>query len=141
MGDVYLQIWNKAHTFDANKSTAITWLLMICRSRSLDALRRIKNLKQWVNAEAILLDLSDSIEPFDLLITLDSQSEIHTALMCLSASQRQIISLAYFRGYSHQQLSNFTGMPLGTVKTELRQAKKRLASFMNIAAIKTREVS
>ena len=141
MGDVYLQIWNKAHTFDANKSTAITWLLMICRSRSLDALRRIKNLKQWVNAEAILLDLSDSIEPFDLLITLDSQSEIHTALMCLSASQRQIISLAYFRGYSHQQLSNFIGMPLGTVKTELRQAKKRLASFMNIAAIKTREVS
>jgi RNA polymerase sigma-70 factor (ECF subfamily) len=138
---VYLQVWHKAHTFNIEKGTVIAWLLMICRSRSLDALRRIKNLKQWVNSEEILLDLSDSIEPFDLLITLDSQSKIHTALMCLSESQRQIISLAYFRGYSHQQLANFTGMPLGTVKTELRQAKKRLASFINVAAIKTREVS
>ena len=134
-------MWNKAHTFDADKSSAMTWLLMICRSRSLDALRKIKNLKKWVHAEEILLDLTDSIEPFDLLNTLDSKSKIHTALMCLSESQRQIISLSYFRGYSHQQLANFTGMPLGTVKTALRQAKKRLASFMTVATIKTREVS
>ena len=141
VGDVYLQVWNSAVKFDSERGNAITWLLMICRSRSLDALRRVKNLKNWVNMDEFLIDSRDAIEPFDLLVTLDSKSEIHTALMCLSESKRQLISLAYFRGYSHQQLARFTALPLGTVKTELRQAKKHLSSFMNLAAIKPQEVS
>lgn len=135
VSDVYLQVWEQAANFRHHKGKVMTWLLMICRSRALDALRRIKYMKQWLEydeaSDESCSDHFEDKEPYDLLVVLDYETEIHSALMQLKESQRQLISLAYFRGYSHQQLSDFMGIPLGTVKSEIRQAKQVLSRFIN----------
>lgn len=135
VSDVYLQVWEQAANFSNQKGKAITWLLMMCRSRALDAIRRVKYMKQWLEydeeSDETLTDNFADKEPYDLLVVLDYETTIHSALMQLKESQRQLISLAYFRGYSHQQLSDFMGIPLGTVKSEIRQAKQLLSRFIN----------
>jgi len=135
VSDVYLQVWEQAASFSKQKGKVMTWLLMMCRSRALDAIRRVKYMKQWLEydeeSDETLTDHFEDREPYDLLVVLDYETEIHSALMQLKESQRQLISLAYFRGYSHQQLSDFMGIPLGTVKSEIRQAKQILSRFIN----------
>ena len=66
----------------------------------------------------------------DLLIAVEEHSAVHAALDRLESGQRQLLALAYFRGYTHGELAQFTGIPLGTVKTQLRRTLIKLKEFM-----------
>ena len=122
VSDVYLQVWRQADRFDPSRGNAFAWLTIICRSRALDTLRK-NNTSPTANAERIsdINELESTEFPQDLLLAVERSSAIHDALSKLEPHQRQLLALAYFRGYSHSELAQFTGMPLGTVKTQLRR--------------------
>lgn len=125
VGDVFLQVWNKAQDFDSGRAVPIAWMLMICRSRSLDILRKEKKTET--------VELLDSYQKNDQEIckstphqnteSLQLSKRISTALSILNEKQRLMIYLAFFKGLSHQEISNYTGEPLGTVKTNIRRAQ------------------
>lgn len=136
VSDVYLQIWHQADRFDPVRGNAMAWLTVLCRSRALDTVRR-NNAAPTTHALP-MSEIPEPVEvefPQDLLIAIEDESVVHHALEQLRPEHRQLLALAYFRGYSHSELAAFTGMPIGTVKTQLRRTVQKMKELV-IAAQK-----
>lgn len=132
VSDVYLQVWQKAASYSSERGNVIAWLCVLCRSRALDALRRNNTaIQQAVVVQDSVPELTDNCEPVDLLHAVEQGSAVHTALGKLTEQQRQLVGLAYFRGYTHSELAAMTDMPVGTVKTHLHRAMIRLKELMS----------
>lgn len=118
--DVYLKVWSRAGRFDRAKASPITWLCVIARNTAIDYLRKAGRLKEVAddgipeieddapNADAMLCDAEDSER---LKICLDGLQDDH----------RRCIRMAFFRGYTHSELSQKLEVPLGTLKSWIRR--------------------
>lgn len=121
--DVYVQVWHSAATYDAHRSSPLGWVLMICRSRALDSLRRAD--KAIVDPDPTeRLDATTELVPGlqDLLQATQEHTALHVALAKLRPQQRQFLSLAFFSGLSHAEIAAQTNLPLGTIKSQIRRA-------------------
>lgn len=126
--DTYHQAWRQAQGYDPARAGPLTWLVMMGRSRALDALRARDPAMLHEAPEELLdeADLAQGSDPLDLLSALQSNHAVHAAVSRLGAAQRQMIALAFFRGMSHQEIAEQTGVPLGTVKSQIRRALEAL---------------
>jgi RNA polymerase sigma-70 factor (ECF subfamily) len=121
--DTFWQVWRQAPRFDPERGPAKAWIMTIARSRALDALRRIELNECSLEPETLaLLEASDDDIPPDLLVAMQQKHQLHTALASLDSMPRQLVSLAFFRGLSHDEIAGHTGLPLGTVKSHIRRA-------------------
>ena len=131
VSDVYLQVWRQANRFDTLRGNVLAWLTVLCRSRALDTMRKVSATPTSGAVPISEMPEAETTEfPQDLLIAVEQQSAVHAALEKLEPNQRQLLALAYFRGYSHRELADFTGMPLGTVKTQLRRTLAKLKELV-----------
>lgn len=132
VSDVYFQVWKQAERFDAARGSVLTWLLTICRSRAIDYLRRRDRAELHPNPENLRPDLMASEDdPQNLLAAIERNIALYATLETLTPLQRQLISLAFFRGYSHQEISHHTGLPLGSVKSHIRKALHALHQLLD----------
>jgi RNA polymerase sigma factor (sigma-70 family) len=125
--DVYVQIWRSAASYDPLRGAPLGWVLTICRSRAIDALRRADSA--IVDADPTeRLDAIVQHQPGlqDLLQASQDNAALHAALTRLRPEQRQILGLAFFRGLTHPEIVAATGLPLGTVKSHIRRALSTL---------------
>jgi RNA polymerase sigma-70 factor (ECF subfamily) len=130
LADCYFQAWREASRFDAGRGSALTWLLTMARSRALDRLRQ-ETLRHGglSGAPAFEADESQACEgpgPEALLESVESNCRLHAALAGLSATERWVLGLAYFRDHSHSEIATLTGLPLGTVKSHVTRAQQKL---------------
>lgn len=129
--DTFWQVWRQAPRFDPERGSAIAWVMTIARSRALDALRRIEPKECKLEPEALaLFEASDHDIPQDLLMAMQQGHQLHAALASLDAMPRQLVSLAFFRGLSHDEIAGHTGLPLGTVKSHIRRALLTLQQIL-----------
>jgi RNA polymerase sigma-70 factor (ECF subfamily) len=133
--DTYWQVWRQAPRFDAERGRPITWLLAIARSRAIDALRREQRflhdaLPEDDEADAAGLSDARALPPQDLLEAARGQAHVHAALASLEPCSRQLVSLAFFRGLTHEEIAEQQGLPLGTVKSLIRRALQQLRRVM-----------
>ncbi len=130
--DVYWQAWRNAKQFDPVRGRAMTWLLTICRTRALDALRR-RDPAELSDDPSALIEAAGvpAAGPYDALVAMESETHIAQALQHLPAKQRQLIGLAFFRGMSHQEIADWSGLALGTVKTQIRTALQSLKAHLD----------
>ena len=139
--DTFWQIWRQAPRFDAERGSAMAWIMTIARSRALDALRRADPAECREDA-ADLADsadvadcaaggLSSRDDPQDLLSAVQQGHRLHAALARLEPLPRQLVALAFFRGLSHEEIAGQTGLPLGTVKSHIRRALIRLRDLLD----------
>ena len=116
-------MWQQAADYDPLRSAPVAWLLMICRSRALDALRRadkaISEPDPFDRADACVPQLPDL---HDRLQVTRDHAALHAAISRLRPACRQLLGLAYFRGMTHAELVIHTGIPLGTIKSQLRRS-------------------
>ena len=129
--DVYLQVWRQADRFDPERGSAIAWIMTITRSRALDAVRRVAT--SAAKTEELgrgATEQDDQLSMHDLLDVTHRESSLHRALQRLGGAERQLLALAYFRGYTHKQLAGITNQPLGTVKTRIRRTLIKLKEIM-----------
>lgn len=133
VGDVYLQVWRKAGNYNAERAAPIGWLLMICRSRALDKLRREKSatMNQYQDDEQRDFQDENIKEPLDDMMSTEISEQVSAALQVLNKNQRQTLALAFYRGMSHQQISVYTDQPLGTVKSNIRRAQDVLRNVLD----------
>ena len=135
--DTYMQAWQEIAKFDCARGPVMAWLMMICRSRAIDALRRLDEAE--LHAEPELMrsgaDLANN-SPLDLLLLLERESDIHTAMHNLNALQRQLIALAFFKGYTHEEIALQMHMPLGSVKSNIKRAQNKLKEERKLALLK-----
>lgn len=133
--DTYWQVWRQCERFDAARGRPLTWLLAMARSRAIDALRR-QERKLHVSLDddeqAALCD-EDGAGPPDLLAATHGQHLLHRALAALEPQPRQLIALAFFRGLTHEEIAACTGLPLGTVKSQIRRSLQALRQWLDEA--------
>jgi RNA polymerase sigma-70 factor (ECF subfamily) len=124
--ETYAQAWETAERFDPARASVTGWLLMICRSRALDLLR--KRRARGENHDLAGFERVDDElhRPDELLSLMQRNSRVHAALSALAPERRQLVSLAFLRDLTHQEIAEATGMPLGTVKSHLRRALGQL---------------
>lgn len=121
--DVYMQVWQQAGRFDANRGKPLTWLLTICRSRALDYLRRDDRAVSHPEPESLMAEPYDErADPHNMLQAVQRNSRLYRMLDQLLPVQRQLLALAFFRGLTHQEIADHTHLPLGTVKSHVRKA-------------------
>ncbi len=123
MAEVYWQAWRTAASFDAGRGNALTWLLMICRSRALDALRAQDSVQAMGDHDE---RVDDAADPLDLLAATERGSQAHAILATLAPRERQMLALAFFRDLSHADIAEHLQLPLGTVKSCLRRTLQSL---------------
>lgn len=123
--ETFLVLWQKGHLYVPERGALLTWLYRICRNVCLDRLRRPETRREI--ASSLLLAAESSREaspgPQD---TGQMQIRVNEALAQLSAADRELLEEAFFRGSSHSQIAAMRKLPLGTVKTRIASALKRL---------------
>ncbi len=139
MQDCYVKIWQKAGTFDGDKGSPLTWMLAIARYRALDLLR-IKR------PEVVMPDADDDFSLPPMALADESQdplarteetqgvAKMREGLNQLPEEQRTAVLLAYYEGYTHQELAKRMNAPLGTVKSWVRRGLARLQEFLDESA-------
>lgn len=130
--DVFWQVWREAPRFDAERGRVLTWLLAIARSRAIDALRRQERVRCHEQAgDESLEDYGDDQaedDPQDLIAASQHHQRLHAVLAALDPLPRQLLSLAFFRGCTHEEIATQTGIALGTVKSQIRRSLSALRS-------------
>jgi RNA polymerase sigma-70 factor, ECF subfamily len=132
--DVFLKVWRSSNTFDPSRGSFSTWLYRVTRSCALDLYRkRAHKVHPVPEGESYLATARDSSKgPQEVVDESWLSWRVSRALEVLDAPHREVIELAYFRGLSQREVSERTGMPLGTVKSRTASAFKRLRGELAI---------
>ncbi len=131
--DVFMTLWRKHETFDPARGALKAWLCQVTRRRALNLLRsRGRGAK--ASDEAVEEIADEALEPDEALWKAHRQSALHAAVDALPESQRRALSLAYFDELTQEQVAAVLRVPLGTTKTRIRLAMRRLAPALAVLA-------
>ncbi len=126
--DVYMQIWNKAPSFDPEMGLAFSWSMSIVRNRCIDRLRSRQRRSR------VMVETNDGevAEPHvetciaERALATDEQEAVRVALGTLPEDQKRAIEMAFFGGLSHHEIAAALSQPLGTVKARIRRGMLKL---------------
>jgi len=126
----FINIWRRAGSFSNSRGSARTWIMAVVHHRSIDIGRK----RRGITPRELPLELERMPEaPNDtwaeFVNTLDGDS-IRECLDQIPKEQREAIQLAYFDGYTQPEISESTGIPLGTVKGRIRIGMASLRSLL-----------
>jgi len=124
--EVMMTVWRKAAQFDRRQSSVSTWLYTIARNRRIDVLRREKFPDY--DPDDPMLQPSQTEQPDDAVAAAQCDEQVRAALETLPAEQAELIQLAFYKGWSHSEIAASQNLPLGTVKSRLRLAFRKLRS-------------
>jgi RNA polymerase sigma-70 factor (ECF subfamily) len=126
--DCFLKIWQKSETYEAARGAPLTWLLSIARYRALDLLRvKRPEIEMPEEGEEPPLSMADPGEdPLKRAQETEGVGRLADCLAGLQEEQRRCLLLAYYEGYTHQELAQVLRAPLGTVKSWVRRGLSRL---------------
>lgn len=129
--DAFVSVWQKASTYDPRHGRVRSWLLQIVRNRAIDELRRQRSPVRNQNLHQPLDGATGphpgaSVTEADASLITELRSIVRGALKTLPEDQKKVVEMAYFEGLSQREISERTGLPLGTVKTRNRLALMRL---------------
>ncbi len=134
--DVFMTLWKKHDSFDPARGSLRSWLVQIARRRALNELRRKQGRTE--EGDGALADLADdALEPDEAQWLAHRKAVIQAAVDALPAAQKQALSLAYFDELTHEQIAATLQMPLGTTKTRIRLALRRLAPALLVVLTAT----
>ena len=123
--DSFVSIWHHAADYARAKGAPTTWMAAIVRNRSLDLVRRTRELPDVDDSLAAQL-VDESAAPARDAEAHDAAHALARCLGELDPEQRQSIALAFFHGLTHSELAAHLGRPLGTVKTHVRRGLLKL---------------
>lgn len=124
--EVLLQVWQSASRFDPARGSARSWAMTLAHRRAVDRVRSAAGSRRRDTAHALTQDVPAYDETAAVAhASLDAEL-VRSALDTLTPLQRQAIELAYFGGYTHQEVSRLLRVPLGTAKARIRDGLLRL---------------
>jgi RNA polymerase sigma-70 factor (ECF subfamily) len=131
--EVLVEVWRKATTFDPAKGGAMAWIMTLAHRRAVDRVR----------SEQAAADREDRAGRWEVPVPPDGVAElvldrldrqrVRDCLGNLTAPQRESITLAYYDGYTYREVATRVGLPLGTVKTRMRDGLIRLRDCLGVA--------
>lgn len=132
--EVLLEVWQTATRFDPNKGKAVTWMLTMAHRRAIDRVRSAQSSRDR-DTKIGIRDLDRGFDNVSESVEIRIEHErVEKALSRLTDLQRQAVELAYYGGYSHSEVADMLSVPIGTVKTRLRDGMMRLRAELGVAS-------
>lgn len=125
--DVFLRLWRHAPRYDRRLASPRSWLLIMARHCSIDRLRARGRRPQTITLSEQVGSTPGGMVQAEDNITL---GHIRDAAAALPDGLREVLELAYFNGWTQREIAGHLDLPLGTVKTRLRQAVARLRDLL-----------
>ena len=122
--EVFLEVWRKAARFDRNLGKGKTWVMTIAHRRAVDAVRRNEAAKRSDQQGAPDEVVHD--EPGEAVIASEEHGDVRQCLETLTGLQLESVRLAYFNGYTYNEVATLLEKPLPTIKTRMRDGLIRL---------------
>ncbi len=126
--ETMLSVWRKVDSFDPNRAGVATWIFTIARNQRIDAARRVPRRMLDAYDPSLVPQAPDA--PDTVIDTMRRESLLRDALIVLPPEQADVIRLAFFEDRPHADIERTLGIPLGTVKSRLRLAMKRLRAHL-----------
>jgi RNA polymerase sigma-70 factor (ECF subfamily) len=137
--EIFVDIWKNAERFDETQASETTFVAMIARRRIID---RVRYANRRLTPDSLEDVLNEPANRYDVsLQTSVEAAEAAKALQSLRPEQQQVLQLSIVQGLSHQEISDATGIPLGTVKTHARRGILRAREILGLGEQTTKEVS
>src|SRR5262249_24066429 len=131
--EVFVEAWRTAARFDATRGSVRAWIVIMARRRAIDRVRSAQaagDREVRVAATAATPEFDEVSEAVELRM---EQQQVRRCLETMTDLQRESIDLAFYRGYTHREVSDLLAVPLGTVKTRLRDGLIRLRDCLGVA--------
>ncbi len=139
MQEVFLRAWRRSARFSEARGSLISWLLSITHNLAIDELRKRQRRPQKADSaepDLLLETLQDDQEPVEeRAVGSVYGSAVRAVLQELPDNQREVLELGYFRGMTQREISDHLNTPLGTIKTRMRLALKKLQDSEDIQAL------
>jgi RNA polymerase sigma-70 factor (ECF subfamily) len=140
--DVFWELWAKSDRFDPNRGTPVNYLLNLTQSRAIDKLRGRAKLQRMElatdrDAGAMISQSAPAYRtpqstPADIAIHSEQRNTVRNAVDGLNPEQRQAVELAFFDGLTHTEIAEKLAIPLGTIKTRIRQGLVHLKETLAV---------
>ncbi len=131
--DVFIQIWDKAKLYDPAKGKPLTWALTLTRNRSIDRIRAIQRrtrLRDDFEKETVVDESAGVREALSGVDASEKSQILRDAVGRLSPEQRNVIELAFFSGFTQNEIADRLGEPLGTIKARARRGLMKLKEIL-----------
>lgn len=134
---VFTTLWRRPAAYDPARGPLGAWLLLLTRSRAVDQLRSLKARRDRGLVAGVEETLPDAIDPSprpdEALQASQDGSLVRAALASLPAPQREAIEVAFFEGLSQSEVAEKLGVPLGTIKTRIRDGMRKMKAALEAA--------
>jgi RNA polymerase sigma-70 factor (ECF subfamily) len=127
--EVLVKVWREAGRFDPSRGSGAAWIAVMTRRKAIDAVRSLEASRR--REEDQVAATGPALDPVpEVVIAANEQEMVRDALDLLSGPQRQAIDLAFFGGRTHREIATELEVPLGTVKTRIRDGMQILARHL-----------
>jgi RNA polymerase sigma-70 factor (ECF subfamily) len=132
--EIFLEIWQNATRYDSAKGGASTWIMTMAHRRAVDRVRASQSSRDR-DTKIGIRDYDAAYDNVAETVQVRVEHErVEKAMLRLTELQRQAVSLAYYGGYSHSEVATLLSVPIGTVKTRLRDGMIRLRDELGVAS-------
>jgi RNA polymerase sigma-70 factor (ECF subfamily) len=131
--DVFTRVWEKADTYRADRAKVSTWLTRMTRNRAIDLLRweEVRPMKHSLSWAEVTIEPADSDHNPEASAALSMEIQrVRTVMSTLPENQQEVLSLAYFKGYTHSEIAKLLDLPLGTAKARIRSGMRQLRALL-----------
>jgi RNA polymerase sigma-70 factor (ECF subfamily) len=129
--DAFLKVWRGASSYRTERGSVRTWILSIVHNRGIDQLRSTASRRRTQVKVEASAPISQPSEAFAATWRNSQREQVREALGTLPEEQLKILELAYFSGYTHVEISELLGLPLGTVKGRMRLGMKKIRDYFD----------
>ncbi|WP_261625084.1 sigma-70 family RNA polymerase sigma factor [Nesterenkonia marinintestina] len=130
--DVFAEVWTRCAGFDPDRGTGRAWLVTLSRRRAVDRVRAVQSQQDRDFAEGVKEVHTDGTDVHTEVVAHMESVRTVTALRELPEDQARAIALAYYQDMSHREISEHLQVPLGTVKSRVRDGMARLRAQLGV---------
>jgi RNA polymerase sigma-70 factor (ECF subfamily) len=127
--DAFLKVWRAAGSYRTERGSVRNWLLSVVHNRAIDQLRSRASRRRTQKKIEASAPTSQPSEAFAQTWRNSQREQVREALKTLPQEQLKIVELAYFSGYTHMEIAELLGLPLGTVKGRMRLGLKKVKDY------------
>ena len=132
--EVLVEVWRTAPGYRADRGTVINWILTLAHRRAVDRVRSVEAAAARDHKAAALDRMPEYDEVVEQVEARIEREQVRRCLSGLTEIQHQAVTLAYYRGLTYRQVAEALTLPLGTVKTRLRDGLIRLRDCLGVTA-------
>ncbi|WP_432020313.1 sigma-70 family RNA polymerase sigma factor [Streptomyces sp. 1222.5] len=132
--DVLVEVWRTAPRYRPERGSVLNWILTLAHRRAVDRVRSVEAAAARDTKAALLERTPEYDQVSEQVETRLEREQVRRCLRTLTELQRQSVTLAYYRGLTYREVAEAIAVPLGTVKTRLRDGLIRLRDCLGVTA-------